>query len=100
MVTLAILTALTAALDGRDSDLAEAVIALLSRLATNPEPPKGLVREAVRWLGRKVDIFLEEAAKTSGKIVGGALVGVAAFQLSKYPPELSEQVARLIDLAD
>jgi hypothetical protein len=55
-------------------------------------PDKSVVRGPLRWLGHKVDIFLDAAATSSGKAVGpvvGAVLVVYVPQLHHVLNELS-----------
>ncbi len=99
IVALAQLAEFPAALGQGDRRVADSILALLSSLATTPEPPRSVVREAATWLGHKVDIFIEEAVKTGGKAAGVVGIGGVAYAFKKHAPGLAEHIRQLIDLA-
>ena len=71
---------------GDDKITAEAIRDFLSDLVhVEGTPDKSVVVGALKWLGRKVDRFLDAAAKSAGTAVGPAVVGVVALHL----PQLS-----------
>ena len=99
VVSLAQIAELSTLLEEGDRQVAEAVLALLSSLATTPEPPKRVVYEAARWLGRKVDLFIDEAVKTAGKTAGVVAIGGAAYAMKEHAPHLAERIRELVELA-
>lgn len=86
--------------DPEDQLLLEAVKALLAALARDQRPPRSLAEAALRWLGQKIDRFVDEAATTSGRavgILGGAGLGMVAVH---YFPQLGEMIKELTRLAE
>jgi hypothetical protein len=83
-------------LAGDDKITAEAIRDLLSDLLhVEGTPDKSVVAGPLRWLWRKVDTFLDAAAKSAGKAAGPALVGVALLHL----PQLHHLLNELTTLA-
>lgn len=86
-------------MDSGERAVAEALLSALAGLARTEQPPRGVVREALAWLGHKADVFVEEAAKTAGKAAGLAGVGLAGYQMNKHMPALAERIGELIEMA-
>ena len=83
-------------LAGDDKITAEAIRDFLSDLVhVEGTPDKSVVVGALKWLGRKVDMFLDAAAKSAGMAVGPAVVGVVALHL----PQLHHLLNELTTLA-
>jgi hypothetical protein len=77
--------------DGNDRLTAEGIQALLASLVRMSETPeKSVVVGPLKWLGRKVDKFLDAAAESAGKTLGPAIVVVAATYLSPLRHVLNE----------
>lgn len=87
------------ALDADAKPIAEAIINLLGSLAKTQHPPRGLVHEALGWLGGKVDAFADEFARTFGKVAGVATAGTGAYLVGHYLPGLAHAIHELRDLA-
>ncbi|MGO9660606.1 MAG: hypothetical protein ACLQVK_01050 [Acidimicrobiales bacterium] len=87
---------LLALLEGDDRLTAEGIKELLLSLAhVSGTPDKSVVSGSLRWLGHKVDVFLDAAAKSSGKAVGPVAVAV----LVAYLPPLHHALDELVTLA-
>lgn len=83
-------------LGGDDRLIAEGIKALLIELSHVADTPdKEVAIGPLKWLGRKVDLFLDEAVKTAGKAAGVAVVGAAAI----YIPQLHHVLSDLNALA-
>lgn len=83
-----------------DQLVADAIFALMGRLSATPNPPRGVVREALRWLGQKVDVFVEEAAKTGGKAAGAFVSGAAGYLVLRYVPQLRDAIHDVLRLVE
>lgn len=99
IVSLAKLAEVANALPLADQQIADAILVLLARLSGAPEPPRSVVREALRWLGQKVDVFADEAAKTGGKAAGALATGTAGYVAMKYVPGLREAIRDALRIA-
>lgn len=99
IVSLALAANLPAALPGSDRRIAQAILDLLGEFAAAPAPPRSDTREAATWLWRKVDLLLDEAAKTGGKAAGALAVGSVGYSLQRHAPALSEKLRELLDIA-
>lgn len=82
-----------------DRLVAEQLVRLVSEMAKAEQPPRGVVREAAKWLGRKVDVFLDEAVKVAGKTAGAVAVGGVAYTLHKHFPDLAAKLGELANIA-
>jgi hypothetical protein len=100
VVTLAELVGLADALDGNDRRVVHALLAMLAELSTIDSPPKGPVRSALRWTLAKVDLLLDEAAKTAGKALGIAAVGAGVLVAKEHFPALEHALRGAYQLAD
>jgi hypothetical protein len=96
VVSLAIAADLPSSLTPGDRRIAQAILDLLGELATSPDPPRGVIHEAATWLWRKVDLFLDEAAKTGGKAVGAVAVGAIGYAMQRQAPELAAKLRELL----
>lgn len=72
--------------------IAEGIINLLGSLAKTQDPPRRLVREALSWLGGKVDAFADEFARTAGKAVAVAGAGTGVYLVSRHLPGLAHAI--------
>jgi hypothetical protein len=72
--------------------IAETIINLLGSLAKTQDPPRRLVREALGWLGGKVDAFADEFARTAGKAAGVATAGTGVYLVGRYLPGLAHAI--------
>lgn len=89
VVTLLDRSELLILLDGDDRLTVEGIKELLSRLArTSETPDKSLVSGPLRWLGHKVDRFLDSAADAAGKAVGWTAVAGTLYLLRHKVGEL------------
>lgn len=98
IVALATRAELLDALSDEESRIGEAVLALLSVSATSQQPDRALVRSGLMWLGRKVDPFVDEAAKTGGKFLGAGVAGGAGIALASRFPELAHRIGQLLEI--
>ena len=99
IVGLAQLAELVEQMESDERAVAETLLTALARLVQTEEPPHGVVREVLGWLGRKVDVFVDEAVKTAGKATGLVGVGVAGYQLNRHMPELAKRIKEFIEMA-
>jgi hypothetical protein len=73
----------------------DAAVAALSQLIRAERPDQGIVRESVRWIGTKLDIFADEFAKAAGRTLGVLSIALPAYLVSKHVPELRHWVEQL-----
>ena len=72
---------------------------MLAEVSKADQPPSGVVKAAVRWLGDKLDIFATEAAKWGGR--GTAAVGTAGLALlvDRHLPGLRKTVHEIVSIS-
>lgn len=99
VVTLARQVDLLDHFDVDDVKAADAILALLSALATTKNPSKDVAGGPLRWLGRKVDSFIDAAVKVAGGTAGVAAMGATGYVLKDHFSELAAHISDLIDAA-
>lgn len=82
-----------------DRRILDALIEMLAEVSKADQPPSGVVKAAVRWLGDKLDIFATEAAKWGGR--GTAAVGTAGLALlvDRHLPGLRKTVHEIVSIS-
>jgi hypothetical protein len=98
VVCLICLSEIAAFLEADDQWMLDGIRSLLDKAAKTVEAPpdKDVVGAALRWLGRKVDRFIDAAVTTAGGLAGAA----ATVAVAKHVPMLQNNIRELLELAD
>lgn len=98
VVTLAEAAELVSTIEKDNSEegkIAEAVLQLLAQFSTTEEPPRRIIGESLRWIGGKVDTFIDAAMK-----VGGTAAGLyGTYLLGQHLPGMAQALHELRSLA-
>jgi hypothetical protein len=82
-------------LDPEDRRVADAIVEMASEVSKVGHPPREILGPALRWLGRKVDVFVDEAVKVGGKAAGVGLGAAVTGQLPRLGQLLAD-ISKLV----
>jgi hypothetical protein len=100
LVRLVDLSDLAALLEQDDRIHVDGIRTLLTTVAKTRQPQREIVLPALKWLGLKVDRFVNATVDSAGKVVGKAIVGATALTVARYFPALAQTIDELLRLAN
>jgi hypothetical protein len=78
----------------------DAVLAALTHLVRAERPDQGIVRESVRWIASKLNLFVDGFASAAGKTAGAAAVTLSLCLAGKHVSELHHWIAELTSMTE